>query len=208
MKFLLKLLPLFFISTLGYANIATIGINTCQDLQNINQNLSADYVLNQDIDCANFPWEVIAGTFTGSLDGQEHKIINLTINSTPSRTSSYEGIAGGIFTVMKNATVKNLYIKDAQLNVNPLPIAGIASVPESSMISEIHKMNKSSDALISSGFLSALIDNCTLSKVAFSNTQINLDQANAAVMFGFMGGAEKASKLSEIFIHESNVSAE
>ena len=42
--------------------------------------LSAHYVMGQDIDLNNEPFTPIAGTFTGTLDGRDKKIMNLKIS--------------------------------------------------------------------------------------------------------------------------------
>src|SRR5262245_35481024 len=74
-------------------------INTVEELQNINQNLSGKYCLNRDIDASitatwnggagfiqigdwPFPFTQPPIAFTGTFDGQGHVIDKLTINSS------------------------------------------------------------------------------------------------------------------------------
>lgn len=60
-----------------------IVINTAQDLQNINQNLSATYVLAKDLDLSNVSFTPIGSSkqaFVGSLEGNHHSINHLTLN--------------------------------------------------------------------------------------------------------------------------------
>jgi pimeloyl-ACP methyl ester carboxylesterase len=63
-----------------------IQITTCQQLQDISNNLSADYVLTHNIDCSDTKnWNNGAGfmpinNFSGTFDGQMHHVLNLMIN--------------------------------------------------------------------------------------------------------------------------------
>ena len=66
--------------------------------------LSASYMMAQDIDLNNVSFTPIAGTFAGTLDGRDKKIMNLTINvSGPAALFVELGLGGNI---------KNLGIKE------------------------------------------------------------------------------------------------
>lgn len=75
---------------------ALTTITTCGGLQNIEDNLSEDYVLGNDIDCSgvsNFtPIGSFASPFTGTLDGQGYTINNLSVSTT------YAGMFGSVGT--------------------------------------------------------------------------------------------------------------
>ena len=74
-----KMYFLFFVCfSLFSPNQGQIVVSTCSDLMNISNNLSASYVLSQNIACSNFT--AIQGTFTGSFDGQYFSISNPTFN--------------------------------------------------------------------------------------------------------------------------------
>ena len=62
--------------------LSIIEISTCQELQNINNDLSAEYVLVNDIDCWDFSFTPIGGEFVGVLDGQGYTVSDLHISST------------------------------------------------------------------------------------------------------------------------------
>jgi len=72
-------------------------LHTCEDLQNMKNNLSASYYLANDIDCSDtVNWNSGAGfepvgTFTGTFDGQGHKITDLYINRP---STDYAGLFG------------------------------------------------------------------------------------------------------------------
>ena len=66
--------------------------------------LSASYVMGQDIDLNNVSFTPIAGSFTGTLDGRDKKIMNLTIN-----VSDY----GALFVELgSGGNIKNLGIEN------------------------------------------------------------------------------------------------
>ena len=66
--------------------------------------LSASYVMGQDIDLNNESFTPIAGVFTGTLDGRDKKIMNLTINVSADGALFVElGVGGNI----KNLGIEN-----------------------------------------------------------------------------------------------------
>ena len=66
--------------------------------------LSANYVMGQDIDLNNESFTPIAGSFTGTLDGRDKKIMNLTINVSGHAALFLELGSGG--------SIKNLGIEE------------------------------------------------------------------------------------------------
>jgi len=79
-------------------------ITNCQELQNINNNIAANYVLSGNIDCNGFSFQAIANNysnpFTGTLDGNGFEIDKLT--------SSLFSYSAGI--------IKNLGLIDVNIN--------------------------------------------------------------------------------------------
>jgi len=86
-----------------------LRITSCQELQNMGENLDGDYYLDNPIDCAGVDFTTIPGTFTGSLDGQHHKILNLTVTAEPNKR-------GGIFFETFEANLINLHFVDATVH--------------------------------------------------------------------------------------------
>lgn len=90
-------------------------VSNCQQLQNINNDLSGVYTQTADIDCsgiANFAViGGVTGIFRGNYDGKGFSISNLTISSdVVSSTSDWVGV--GLFgntsgSVLQNITIKN-----------------------------------------------------------------------------------------------------
>jgi hypothetical protein len=91
----------------------TFSIGNCIQLQNIRNNLTADYALIKDIDCsATRTWNSGAGfepigIFTGGLNGQGHKIKNLYINRP---NENYIGLFNKSFGIIKYLGLENANI--------------------------------------------------------------------------------------------------
>lgn len=96
-------------------------VSTCEDLQNVNNDLEANYVQTADIDCsgiANF--QVIGretGVFLGSYDGRGYKIRNLTIQrDIQTNNQSFSGV--GLFGVVAGANLTNITLENASISGN------------------------------------------------------------------------------------------
>lgn len=101
----------------GIAKAATT-ITDCTGLQNMSSNLAEDYVLGNDIDCSDTTtwnsgdgFEPVgnSGTpFTGTFDGQSHKITGLFIDRPTTDNV-------GLFGVAENSTVSNVTIQGGSI---------------------------------------------------------------------------------------------
>ncbi len=110
--FFLLAIPLGVFSSIFFHALpvdALTSIDTCAELQDINNNLAEDYVLGDDIDCTGFPFAPI-GTFTGTLDGDGYAIQNLTITGF---TNDH-----ALFTDTDGATIEHLAITNANIQGN------------------------------------------------------------------------------------------
>lgn len=142
MKYLFKLCILFnFLFTCSaYSNSFLKGTGTlqdsyqitnCIDLQNMNQNLSASYILANDIDCSQSKsWNGGNGfrpvmTFTGILDGQNHVINNLY--------SHWPQGYAGLFGWTRNANISNVRLTNEDV-MGRGPVGGLIDIMESSAI--------------------------------------------------------------------------
>ena len=96
-------------------------ISTPEELQNMRNNPSGSYVLSEDLDMAGFAWEPFE--FSGSLDGEDHCILNLTIPDSigshetvyDANLKTYDGYCVGMFTSLKNAEIKNVQLLGVSL---------------------------------------------------------------------------------------------
>src|SRR5215212_10475190 len=97
-------------------------ITNCAQLNSIDLDLTAYYVLANDVDCSGAAalnsgagWSPIGasgGGFTGTLDGQGHKVSNLDLSGISDST----GFAGMFSTIKSSAVVKNLSILNGKVN--------------------------------------------------------------------------------------------
>lgn len=89
----------------------TVKIYTVEDLLKMGTYLNGDFILMNDIDLSGVNWNPIGtniAPFAGHLDGNGHKISNLTID-----TSDYTNINSfGLFGYISFATIENLVIED------------------------------------------------------------------------------------------------
>ena len=88
-------------------------ISCKNDLISINKNLEGYYKLTSDIDLENIEWEPIGSSnmpFRGTIDGDGYTISNLSIMSRK------QG-AAGLFGVVENATLKNINIRNVNINL-------------------------------------------------------------------------------------------
>lgn len=89
----------------------TVKIYTAEDLLKMGTYLNGDFILMNDIDLSGVNWNPIgtnSAPFTGHLDGNGHKISNLTID-----TSNYTNRSSfGLFGYISFATIEDLVIED------------------------------------------------------------------------------------------------
>jgi hypothetical protein len=108
---------------LGNQN-SPIQIATLSELLAIDNDLSADYVLVDDIDATGEPAIdplASSGTFTGTLDGQGHEIVGLEINAL-----DVYGRAGLFQVIGSNATIESLHLVDVSVT-GETDVAGLVS---------------------------------------------------------------------------------
>lgn len=85
-------------------------IATCEQLQEMRQNLSSYYILINDIDCQSIVqgvgWEPVGkdwnNRFSGVLDGQNHMVTNFGVSTTSS---------AGMFRNVNGSVIKNLHLR-------------------------------------------------------------------------------------------------
>ncbi|MEI6480818.1 MAG: ATP-binding protein [Candidatus Saccharibacteria bacterium] len=94
------------------------SVGNCQQLQNVNNDLSGIYVQTANIDCSSIPnFAVIggaSGVFRGNYDGKGFTISNLTISSdVVTETTDWTGI--GLFGNTSGSVLQNITIKDSTI---------------------------------------------------------------------------------------------
>jgi hypothetical protein len=112
---LLFLIPLLLIS---FTFISAIDISTCEELQNMTIDLSANYELINNIDCSDtINWNNDTGfisigddinSFTGTFDGNGYAIDELYINNN---SKNYVGLFGN-----SSGTISNVNLENGNIN--------------------------------------------------------------------------------------------
>lgn len=124
---------------------APVEIHTPEDLQKMAQDPDGSYILMEDLDMTGIPWKAL--DFSGTLDGNGHAILNLTLtevgdekpNSCDGNRKLYETAYLGLFGTLKNAQVKNLKLLNvrALLEIDtPCFIGGLAGYAENAQITD------------------------------------------------------------------------
>ncbi|MGD9639011.1 MAG: GLUG motif-containing protein, partial [Alphaproteobacteria bacterium] len=89
-------------------------ITNCNELQNMRNNLSANYQLANDIDCSSLNFDPIGqsfpNAFSGYFDGKNHTINNLVINYP-----NYDYVRG-LFMITVGATIQNVKLNNVNIN--------------------------------------------------------------------------------------------
>lgn len=107
--------------------VKNCNIHTCQDLQDMQDDLSGNYILCNDIDCsATSTWNggsgfIPVGTnFKGVLDGNGYAIKDLYISGTTNNVGLFKTINNSNTVSIKNVTLKNPNIQSTSTNVGGL----------------------------------------------------------------------------------------
>ena len=128
-----------------------ITITTAEELAKMANDLTADYVLDADIDLAGITWNPIGtykpsgeseeeqeipasdAAFTGTFDGQGHTIRNLTITGE-------DGIAVGLFGCIANTEVCNFTLENASTE-GTIMVADAVGYSFTSTVHDVHLVN-------------------------------------------------------------------
>ncbi|MEK7625930.1 MAG: choice-of-anchor U domain-containing protein [Patescibacteria group bacterium] len=132
-------------------------ISTCSQLQEINNNLAGYYVLVADINCYGVSFTYL-GTFTGTLDGRNNKITNLSINDK------------GLFDNVNNGTVKNIWIVNGSVTGGYVGSFASTSNGSSQFINVHSGMTLSNTASYSGGIVGDMNGTSSISKSSFTGT--------------------------------------
>ncbi len=136
-------------------------IATCTQLQEINNNLSAHYALVSNINCNGVSFIHLgsySGTrFTGSLDGRNHRIMNLNPDDY------------GLFGATNGATIKNITIYNG--SVTGAWVGSFAAYAAASTLTNLHSgMTVNSSGSYSGGLVGEITGPTTLSESSFTGT--------------------------------------
>ena len=120
-----------------------IPIYTLEDLLAVAQNADGDYILMEDLDLSEVPWEGF--DFSGSFDGNGHSLLNVSFFQPSGETAisydgnlkTYETSFAGFFSSLRNASVKDLHLINVQSLIDvdtPCFLGGLAGYSENSTV--------------------------------------------------------------------------
>ncbi|MDD4251481.1 MAG: GLUG motif-containing protein, partial [Candidatus ainarchaeum sp.] len=188
-------------------NVFAVDISTCDELQNMNLNLSGNYVLTQDVDCDIAPYNIGSGfdpigdnttNFTGSLNGAGHKITGLFINRPE---TNYVGLFG--FTSL-NAIIQNVSLK----NVNITGSSYVGSLIGNSASSSVKNVFVEAQSIIGKDYVGGLIG-----KYYFSAASRDLNDSSVKLEIltstgnagGLIGGTQNGGNTTKLLINRVSV---
>lgn len=186
-------------SGLGFGTVKyPYRIANCEQLQQIEDDADANYVLTSDMDCSG-GFEPI-DEFYGVLDGRNYTIDGLSVTvEDGDDDSSY----GALFNYVEGAVIKNLYMTNASLEYDEAEEAGIvAGGVESSTVDHIFvqgSISGSGDA----GGLFGEFENSSIDAVAFVGS-VNNDNGFTGGLVGDM----RDSQLSNSYVNATIVGEE
>ncbi len=144
-------------------------ISTCDELQEMRDNLDANYRLTDDINCnlVGLTWEPIGFDtgfpFTGTFDGDNYTIYNLAYSG-----GMYAGLFGNVF----EATLKNVTLASA--NITSTGMVGVlAGTTLDSTIQNVNVSNSVVYSELNAGGLVGILQSTTLSDSAAYNTYVS-----------------------------------
>ena len=148
-------------------------ISSCDQLEEINNNLSADYTLGQSIDCSdvsnNVGWAPLgpdlANPFTGTFNGAGYNITGLTDSGNN---------AQGVFDYISGATVENVTLVSPSIT-GDAEVGGL--VAEADNNSTITNVTITGGTIVSEadelGGIVGSLSNSVLSRSSFQNGMVN-----------------------------------
>lgn len=169
-----------------------ILISTAQELQDINNNLTADYELVNDIDMEGFEWISIGDAtnrFRGKFDGKGYKISNLTYNNTSTTNV-------GLFGLIDGATIQNVGIEN--VNFNARLTGGLVAQAINSTITNCYTTGQINSATSYAGGLVGTTNNSTITNCYSAATVYSSNTSTSSSNGGVAGLIGRASNVSTI----------
>lgn len=128
----------------AWAEGAPTEISTPEDLAAMANDPSGSYVLTEDLDMEGITWNCF--DFSGTLDGNGHSILNLSVTQPGENTETaldgnqkeYPAVYAGLFSKLEGAEVKNLNLVNIRALVEtdqPCFLGGIAGYSMDSSVS-------------------------------------------------------------------------
>ncbi len=191
----------------------TVHITNCQQLQDMSNDLEANYILDNNIDCSDsssfnsgdgfmpIGGEEPESRFTGTLDGQHHHIANLTVDAVNGRQTGLFGTLGG------HAQVFNLSISGTftgggsgdmvgSLAGEVLDYASVAAVSSDASVTNVGIFQGVG------GLVGYMNDHASITE-SFTDGTVSIDGNPAITAGGLVGFMEGNSGISNSYSRET-----
>jgi hypothetical protein len=157
----------------------SINIQSCGELQNISNDMGADYNITNNIDCTGFDFEPIGNftnRFNGTIEGNDYTISNVFINESLSQNV-------GIISYIENATISNINFNNTYVEGDDF-VGGFAGLCLNSQIDNISSTNMSLRADVTSGGFVGNSNKCHYDNIYISG-EINTTDVRTGGIIGF-----------------------
>lgn len=152
-------------------------IATCAQLQEMENDLGAYYKLVANIDCSSVSdFSSIGGSFTGTLDGQNHTISNLAIVSDR-----------GLFDTLDGATISNITIDSGTLTGSNTMGSFAGSSTDSSLDNLHSAMTITATGAYIGGLVGSSKDATIINKSSYSGTLTGTGTSYIGGLIGYQG---------------------
>ena len=159
-----------------------------------------DYVLSVDLDFAGFTWESSNNTFSGTLNGVNHTISNLAIDTDDK---------GGIFAYINGVTIQNLRFSNVSLtSVGGDGVGFLAGVSDGGNVIQNIAFDQVSVSSTAKNYVSIVVGRITSGSLVMSNIAITDGSVNNTFGYtgGIIGGATGGTlTISDLYVDGLNV---
>ncbi len=182
--------------------VTETAISSCQELQDINSNLSGNYYLANDIDCAGFdfgdgkgfmPIGNATAAFTGNFDGKGFTISNVSINRPEMDYVGVFGRAGSIDGSAK-AAISHVTAFDFNITGNII-VGGLFGHVGYATIEDVHSVGVV-DGIKWVGGLGGSALNSTITHATSSGSVYGDRGSPSQIFYGGLLGSNNASQIS------------
>ena len=193
----------------GAEEKTAITITTAEELAKMANDLTADYVLDADIDLAGIAWTPIGtykpsgeseeeqeipasdAAFTGTFDGQGHTIRNLTITGE-------DGIAVGLFGCIANTEVGNFTLENASTE-GTIMVADAVGYSFTSTVHDVHLVNGKVTAyageMSAEGMYCGIVGAVMASRIVDCSADAEITIPDGTANAGIVGGGLELTSL-------------
>ena len=187
-----------------YAEDTPTEIRTPQELAAMAENPGGSYILMEDLNMEGFDWNCF--DFSGTLDGNGHSILNLSVTQPGENTATaldgnqkeYPAVYAGLFARLENAEIRNLGLINLRALVEtdePCLLGGIAGYSMDSTITDCSVTGRLELRAYNSMYGLGGLAGYGVGDIVGCKTDVTLicvDTDDSTMDFQFMGGAYAA----------------